>query len=507
MSAIDRRPQPAQVEAWDDGGLEALQQCFDVLFSENLTGFRIEELEGALDVAVGDLIYVTSTSVLDTLAIGSAGKVLRSTGSLPVWSTFTIPDTYVQGDVIYASATDTLTALAKNTTATRYLSNTGTDNNPAWALIDLTNGVTGDLPYANLTAATAASKLLGRGDASAGDWQEITLGTNLSMSGTTLNATGGGVDTTGTPANNQIAIFTDADTLEGSADLTFDGTTVSTAADVQLSGGDLISTNTDFLIRTDTADASDNKAIKITGANDSTGFNQDRSAYINFFGNEYAGGLGGRINFGIGNGAAGDLIIWNKSGNQCWRVDGATNQVQFSAGSAGTPVISYLSDSNTGIYFDGADGLLCSTGGSLRLTLNTTSLTSTLPIFGPAGSESAPTFSFSTDTDTGMYSGGDGQIGFTANGTNSVWIQDNGIGLGTSTFGSGSPTNTIILSNGTAPTSSPADSVQLYSTNISAGNASLGLRTETAVQSASTTSDRYLNIKVNGTTYKLLLST
>jgi Repeat of unknown function (DUF5907) len=58
--------------------------------------------------------------------------------------------------------------------------------------LPLTTGVTGRLPYANLTASTAVARLLGRGAVSAGDWQEITLGTNLSMSGTTLNATGGG---------------------------------------------------------------------------------------------------------------------------------------------------------------------------------------------------------------------------------------------------------------------------------------------------------------------------
>ena len=59
--------------------------------------------------------------------------------------------------------------------------------------LPLSTGVTGDLPFANLVQASAVSKLVGRGSAGgAGDFQEITLGTNLSMSGTTLNASGGG---------------------------------------------------------------------------------------------------------------------------------------------------------------------------------------------------------------------------------------------------------------------------------------------------------------------------
>jgi hypothetical protein len=48
------------------------------------------------------------------------------------------------------------------------------------------------ITYAKIQNVSAASKLLGRGDSGSGDTEEITLGTGLTMTGTTLAASGGG---------------------------------------------------------------------------------------------------------------------------------------------------------------------------------------------------------------------------------------------------------------------------------------------------------------------------
>lgn len=76
----------------------------------------------------------------------------------------------------------------------RYVSNLGLDHAPLWDQIDLaSSGVKNRLPYAHLPVASAPSLLVGRGEPTAGNLQEIIIGANLSMTGTTLNATGSGI--------------------------------------------------------------------------------------------------------------------------------------------------------------------------------------------------------------------------------------------------------------------------------------------------------------------------
>lgn len=106
---------------------------------------------GLTTYTIGDLLYYSSGTTLSKLGIGSAYQALQvnASGTAPAWQPSATSVLTTQGDLLYASGANTLARLAKNTTATRYLSNTGTDNNPAWAQINVANGVTGVLPVAN----------------------------------------------------------------------------------------------------------------------------------------------------------------------------------------------------------------------------------------------------------------------------------------------------------------------------------------------------------------------
>jgi hypothetical protein len=103
--------------------------------------------ELAINITDGKLFYKDNANVVQVIGWKTVPTSAGGTGLT----------SYAQGDLLYYNSGTTLTALPKNTSATRYLSNTGSSNNPAWAQVNLTNGVTGTLPVANGGTGTATA--------------------------------------------------------------------------------------------------------------------------------------------------------------------------------------------------------------------------------------------------------------------------------------------------------------------------------------------------------------
>lgn len=95
----------------------------------------------------------------------------------------------------------------------------------------------------------------------------------------------------------------------------------------------------------------------------------------------------------------------------------ATTQISNVVGSAAAPSYSFTGDLNTGMSAAVADTLVLSTAGTARLTLSAANLTFPLIILGGTGGQNAPTYSFTGDTDTGMYASVADSLRFTAGGT------------------------------------------------------------------------------------------
>ncbi len=168
---------------------------------------------GLTTYAQGDILYAPSVNTVGKLAVGTAGQVMTSTGTLPQWSSSlgvsqggTGLTTHVIGDITYASGATTLASLAGNTSATpKILTSTG-------------NGT--------IAAAPAWSTVAGAGTAASGANSDITSLTGLT---TALGAAYGGT--------GQLGGYTIGDTLYASGATTLSKLASGAAGTVLTSGG------------------------------------------------------------------------------------------------------------------------------------------------------------------------------------------------------------------------------------------------------------------------------
>lgn len=94
-------------------------------------------------------------------------------------------------------------------------------------------------------------------------------------------------------------------------------------------------------------------------------------------------------------------------------------------GSAASPAYTFSSDTDTGIYRGGANILDFSAGGTAQWRINTSGfipLNSAQIIYVNDGTAGAPSLAFNTDTDTGMYHVGANSLGLASNGTQGMRI-------------------------------------------------------------------------------------
>lgn len=481
-------------------------------------------------VSRGSLIYGNSTPKWDELVIGAANRVLRSDGTDAAWSQVALA-TDISGDLPFANLTQgsalSVLGVTGNSTADfasiaaasdhQVLRRSGTALTFGAVNLAQSAAVTGRLAYANIVAATAARLL---GASAAGDWGEIVLGTNLSFSGSTLNAASGTNNPGGTTGDIQ---FYTAGAFDAEAALNWNKTTNTLSAD-----GPAIFNDSGAAVNFRVEGDTDANLLFADGTNDRVGVGTSSpSTKLHLVGVLHQDGVGtGIIDLGLSIRTANRAEFFlHSSGDNATtfflgrdaRTD-ANEKWLISARPSGEldGLFFYEGPYNTGAGF--LERFVLAKGGNVgvgtitpdaRLTVAADGTfadgnSGTLRIQGATSSTKRLNLGFDTTSNYGWI---ESVIVGTAIQNLCLQPRNGGnIGLGGTTFGT-SAVGAVGIYNGTEPSSSPADMVQFYSVDISAGNASLGVRTEATVQTAVTASDRYLNIRVNGTTYKLLLAT
>jgi hypothetical protein len=149
-------------------------------------------------------------------------------------------------------------------------------------------------------------------------------------------------------------------------------------------------------------------------------------------------------------------------------VDIGTQALGNAGDSASIPTYSWSGDTNTGLFTPGTDIAAISAGGTERLRVSAGGISSSVNFYAPNGSASNPSFNFASDPDNGMYHAATNEIAFSTAGTESMRIDASGnVAIGNST-----PLGRLDVRNTGSIgiySSSDAGGAALYANNTSTG--------------------------------------
>lgn len=103
----------------------------------------------------------------------------------------------------------------------------------------------------------------------------------------------------------------------------------------------------------------------------------------------------------------------------------ATN-AYFPDGTVGTPGITFNNDTDTGMFRGGANDLRFGVGGALMLQIQSTFVAPLVPLMATDGSAGAPSLTFFADQNTGLYRSGSDSMSAATNGAVHLTVDDNG---------------------------------------------------------------------------------
>jgi hypothetical protein len=134
------------------------------------------------------------------------------------------------------------------------------------------------------------------------------------------------------------------------------------------------------------------------------------------------------------------LAVCQTGSSYCWTSSGCTHTLTvptssstFADGTAAAPSITFTSDVDTGIYRIGSNSLGITQGGNARLQIDANGITSINGvIMGTDGINSNPSFTFANDLNTGIYRSASDELAFSAGGLARMYINVNGPTTGSS---------------------------------------------------------------------------